>query len=65
MKTYTIGEIARLGLLKNHKGEPYKHKATITKLLQQYPKLKRINTPWGSGYSITMAEIEKINRRWL
>jgi hypothetical protein len=58
---YTIGEIIRRGLLKNHQGKPYKHKATILRLVN---KSKRIKTPWGNGYSITQKEIDTLNNRW-
>lgn len=58
---YTIGEIVRLGLLKNHRGEPYKHKATILRLVNNSPRKK---TPWGSGYSVTQSQIDELNKRW-
>jgi hypothetical protein len=61
MATYTLGEVMRKGLLKNHKGEPYKHKATIQRLLH---KAKRKDTVWGKGYAITQADIDKLNARW-
>lgn len=60
-KTYSVGEIVRLGLLKNHKGEPYKHKATVLRLVGNS---KRKKTPWGNGYSVTQKEIDAINKRW-
>jgi hypothetical protein len=61
MKTYTLGEIARLGLLKNHEGKPYKHKATISNILRGQ---KRVFTPHGLGYAIPESAITKLNRRW-
>lgn len=61
MTTYTIGEIVRLGLLKNHKGEPYKHKATVLRLLRSSARKK---TPWGVGYAVTEAEIKALNERF-
>ena len=61
MQTFTVGQIIRLGLLKNHKGEPYTQKATILKLLQGS---KRVQTPWGMGYAVTQAEIDALNARW-
>lgn len=61
MKTFTIGEIHRLGLLKNHKGQPYKNKITISRLLAG---AKRVKTPFGSGYAVTQAEIDRINKRF-
>lgn len=60
-KTYTLGEIIRLGLLKNNSGEPYKHRGTIQKLLVGK---KRVQTPWGLGYAITQQEIDELNSRW-
>lgn len=62
-KTYTLGQIARSGLLKNHKGEPYKHKATILRILRD-ARVKRAKTPWGMGYAVTAAQIEQLNSRW-
>lgn len=61
MRTYTLGEIVRLGLLKNYKGKPYKHKASINRLLKG---AKKIKTPHGPGYAITQSEIDKLNKRW-
>lgn len=61
-KSYTIGEIVRLGLLKNHKGEAYKHKASVLKIVLQLPHVK-VNTPWGIGYAVSTNEIEKHNKK--
>lgn len=61
MRTYTLGEIVRLGLLKNHKGEPYRHKASVNRLLAGKKKIKM---PHGVGYQITQSEIDKLNKRW-
>lgn len=61
-KLYTVGEIFRLGLLKNHHGEPYKHKATILQIVRRLPHA-RTETPWGTAYAISAAEIEKFNAR--
>jgi len=60
MQLYTIGEIYRQGLLKNHKGEPYKHKATIAKIVSQL-KYKIKKTPWGVAKCLTKEQIEKYN----
>ena len=35
MKTYTIGEVYKEGLLKNWKGEPYKDKASVSKVVNK------------------------------
>ena len=60
-KHYTIGEIFRDGLLKNHKGEPYTNKGTISKIVAGM-KHKVIKTPWGEGKAIPKSEIEKHNK---
>lgn len=62
MKEYTIGEIYRLGLLKNHKGEPYKHRATITKLVKGM-KWREVKTPFGISKVVSQSEINKHNKR--
>lgn len=59
--SWTVGEVVRLGLLKNHRGEPYKHKATVLKLLKG---VKRKKTPFGRGYAIEQSDIDKLNNRW-
>ena len=58
MKKYTLGEVFRLGLLKNYKGEPYKHKATISRLLRG-AKYEIVETPWGQAKVFTEEEIQK------
>ena len=60
-KTFTLGEIVRLGLVKNHKGEPYKNKITISRLVQSS---RRTSTPFGNGYAVTEDEIKKLNSRF-
>lgn len=62
-RTYTVGEILRLGLLKNHMGKPYKHKASILVIIKTLHH-KKVKTPWGIGYSVSKAEIDKYNARW-
>jgi len=42
---YTVGEIVRGGLLLNHKGEPFRHKATVLRIAKTLPH-KRTMTPW-------------------
>jgi hypothetical protein len=62
---YSLGEVTRLGLIKNNKGEPYRHKETILKLIQRYfPTAERRRTAHGEGYAITEKMIAKLNRRW-
>ncbi len=62
-KVYTIGEIYRLGLLKNNKGEAYKHKATISRIVSKLNfKLKK--TPFGPAKVLTIGEIESFNSSW-
>ena len=61
-KTYTVGEVARLGLLKNHQGKPYKHKETVLRIVKSLPH-ERTMTPWGIGYAISAATIKEFNER--
>lgn len=61
--TYTIGDILRKGLLKNHKGEAYKHKATVLKIVQLL-KHEKIKTPFGVGYAVPQSEIDKHNKKY-
>lgn len=72
MKTYTLGEIVRLGLMKNHKGQPYKDKAAILRVIHKAmvssdiaDDVKRISTPWGEGYAVPQKTIDKLNKRWM
>ncbi len=60
MKTYTIGEIFRLGLLKNHEGEPYRQKATVSRVVSRM-KYKIVETPWGPAKAVSLSEIERQN----
>lgn len=63
MKYYTIGEVYRLGLLKNHKGQPYTAKATISRVFSKL-KAKEKKTPWGMSKIVSELEIEQWNNRW-
>jgi hypothetical protein len=60
MKYYTIGEVFRQGLLKNHKGESYKHKASISKIFGKL-STKTKKTPWGEAKLIDDKTIQKLN----
>ena len=62
MKHYTIGEIFRLGLLKNFDGEPYKHKATISRYVNGM-KYRIRKTRWGDAKEVSEKEIKKFNDR--
>ena len=61
-KYFTIGELFRLGLLKNHKGEPYKDKATVSRIVGRL-KFKLRNTPWGQAKTISEKDINTWNNR--
>lgn len=63
MTTYTLGEILRLGLLKNHKGEPYRHKATLSRVVDRMG-LEKVPTPYGIGYAVPESKIEEHNARF-
>lgn len=60
-KLYTIGEIYRLGLLKNHKGEPYKDKSTVAKIVATLGFVTK-KTPWGTAKCLTKDQIELYNK---
>lgn len=60
MKYYTIGQIFKLGLLKNYKGEPYKQKATISRIVSTLPHIKR-PTPFGVSKVVSEKVIAKYN----
>lgn len=61
MKIYTIGEIYRLGLLKNFDGEPYKHKATVSKIVKSLP-YREVKTRWGISKMLSEKYIKEYNR---
>lgn len=61
-RLYTLGEIHRLGLLKSHTGEPYKHKATISRIMSRM-KMPKGRTLHGMGYRIPMTAIRAHNKR--
>lgn len=62
MKHYTIGEIFRLGLLKNFDGEPYKHKASLSKIVNALnPGTKK--TPWGEAKTLSDKVIKEYNQK--
>jgi hypothetical protein len=63
MKTYTIGQIFREGLLKNNKGEPYKHKATISKIVNKLDPIIK-DTPFGQSKLLPLEKIEGYNSHW-
>lgn len=59
----SIGEILREKVLVNHKGEPYKHKATVSKLLANKPH-KVIKSPFGDSKIFSQEVIDELNARW-
>lgn len=61
-KRYTIGEIVRLGLLRNMKGKSYRDKASVLRvILRRFPTLLRRPTPHGMGYEVPQVMIDTIN----
>lgn len=62
-KTYTIGEIFRLGLLKNHEGKPYAHKSTVSKIVNKLSPEDK-NTAFGNAKVLSEAQIHRYNSRW-
>lgn len=61
--TYTIGQIFKLGLLKNQDGQPYKDKATVSNILARYPH-KPTMTPHGPGKLYSQTVLDELNGRW-
>ena len=59
---YSIGQVFRLGLLKNHKGKPYTSKASVSKVISKLKTTKKM-TPFGMGTFIHSAEIAKHNKK--
>lgn len=60
-KTYTIGEVFRLGLLKNHRGEAYRDKATCSRVISRLKTSKK-KTAWGMATVISLEEIKRHNK---
>jgi hypothetical protein len=63
-QNFTVGDIFRLKLLKNHSGEPYKDKATISRIVKNQMKAERKLTPWGMGWSVHGSDITRWNNQW-
>jgi hypothetical protein len=63
-QNFTVGDIFRLKLLKNHSGEPYKDKATIARIVKNELKAERKLTPWGMGWNVHGSEITRWNNLW-
>ncbi len=61
-KTYTLGEIFKLGLLKNKDGLPFAHKGTVAKVIQGKLQHKKVSTRWGMGYEVSVEEINRFNK---
>lgn len=62
MNYYTIGQIYKLGLLKNYRGEPYKDKATISRAVAKM-KWTSKKTPWGLSKIVGKDQIDAWNAR--
>ncbi len=64
MKTnFTIGEIFRMKLLKNHLGKAYTSKATISRIVAKLA-YKEVKTAWGMSKTLSVGEIKKWNKHW-
>lgn len=57
---YTLGEVFRLKLLLNSFGEPYKHKATISRVASKIGTKTRM-TPFGPAKCLTKKQIDSWN----
>ncbi len=63
MNQYTIGEIYRNKLLLNHRGEPYKDKASVSVRLKNQPYTNK-STAFGTAKLFNIEVIEKVNALW-
>ena len=63
MKYYTIGELFKLKLLKNHLGNPYTSKAAVSKIINS-TEYRELKTAWGMAKVITDEQLKEINNRW-
>lgn len=59
----SIGQILREKVLVNHRGEPYKHKGTVSKLLANKPH-KIEKTAFGQAKTYSKEVIDELNGRW-
>jgi len=62
MSLYTIGEIHRMGLLKDYGGKPYKHKATVSNVVNRL-NYEVKDTKWGKSKCLAIDEIKRYNER--
>jgi len=62
MKYFTIGQIHKLGLLKNFEGEPLKHKASVSNVVNRLD-YKVVDTKWGTGKALSQKQIDMYNAR--
>lgn len=62
MELYTTGQIFRLGLLKNRFGKPYKHKSTVSKVVQELGSTAKENIH-GLAKCLTEGQIKDYNQR--
>lgn len=62
-KLYSLGEIFKLGLLKNASGEAYKHKATISRVVALMDFVE-VKTPHGMSKCLTEEQINNHNKKY-
>lgn len=62
-KLYTIGEIFRLQLMSNYKGNPYKTKSQVSKAVRKL-QYRIIHTPFGAAKVLPMSEIKRHNSKY-
>ena len=63
LKLYTARDILAAGLLKNYLGEPYKHRASIVRVIKKLPH-QMIPFKGGMTIAITLDEITRFNKHW-
>ena len=61
---YSIGEIYRLGIIKNRGGEPYKHRESVAKYLKRKgTRFETLDTPAGRAKLFDIKDLRQVVKR--
>ena len=63
MQYYTIGQIFKLGLIKNHLGKNYTTKTSVSKVLAQLEFTPQ-KTPFGMAKTYSEEQIAELGKRF-
>jgi hypothetical protein len=61
---FTTYQIHKEGLLLNHKGEPYRHRGTLTKVLATIKPAKVVQGPYGLTKYYSQKQLDALNKRY-